>query len=102
MDEHKKSTTTDDLINMLLSEGLGEGLPKVAEMILNAAMLIERARHIRAAPHQRVEHRNGHANGFKPRSFHTSLGELSLAIPQVRGSDSPFNTNYMVRVAKIK
>lgn len=23
MDDHKKSTTTDDLINMLLSEGLG-------------------------------------------------------------------------------
>jgi hypothetical protein len=38
MDEHNKPTTTEDLINMLLSEGLGEGLPKVAEIILNAAM----------------------------------------------------------------
>ena len=80
---------------MLLSEGLGEGLPKVAEIILNAAMLIERTRHIGAAPYQRVEHRNGHSNGFKPRSFHTALGELSLAIPQVRGSDSPFKTSLL-------
>jgi len=95
MDEHNIPTTSEDLINMLLSEGLGEGLPKVAEIILNAAMLIERTRHIGAAPYQRVEHRNGHSNGFKPRSFHTALGELSLAIPQVRGSDSPFKTSLL-------
>lgn len=37
MDEHNIPTTTEDLINTLLSEGLGEGLPKVAEIILNAA-----------------------------------------------------------------
>ena len=55
MDEHNIPTTTEDLINMLLSEGLGEGLPKVAEISLNAAMLIERTRHMGAAPYQRVD-----------------------------------------------
>ena len=95
MDEHKIPTTSEDLINMLLSDGLGEGLPKIAEIILNAAMLIERAKHIGAAPHERVLHRNGHANGFKPRSFHTSLGALNLDMPQVRGSDTPFRTSLL-------
>lgn len=95
MDEHKIPTTTEDLINMLLSDGLGDGLPKIAEIILNAAMLIERAKHIGAAPHERVPHRNGHANGFKPRSFHTSLGALNLDMPQVRGSDTPFRTSLL-------
>jgi transposase-like protein len=95
MDEHKIPTTSEDLINLLLSDGLGEGLPKIAESLLNAAMLMERAKHIGAAPHERVVHRNGHANGFKPRSFHTSLGGLNLAMPQVRGSDSPFRTSLL-------
>jgi hypothetical protein len=49
---------------------------------MNAAMLMERAKHIGAGPHERVEARNGHANGFKPRSFHTSMGALKLATPQ--------------------
>jgi putative transposase len=95
MDEHKIPTTSEDLINMLLSEGIAEGLPRIAELILNAAMLSERAKHIGAAPHERGGHRNGHSNGFKPRSFHTSLGALKLAIPQVRGSDSPFRTSLL-------
>ncbi len=74
MNEHQPTTTTHhDLINLLLQDGLGEGLPKIAELHMNAAMLMERAKHIGAGPYERVEARNGHANGFKPRSFHTSI-----------------------------
>jgi hypothetical protein len=65
MDEHQPTTTTHhDLINLLLQDGLGEGLPKIAELLMNAAMLMERAKHIGAGPYERVEARNGHANGF--------------------------------------
>ena len=81
MDEHRPSTTTrHNLINLLLHDGLGEGLPKIAELPMNAAMLLERAKHIGAGLYERAEARNGHANGFKPRSFHTSVG-LKLATP---------------------
>jgi hypothetical protein len=67
MDEHQPTTTTHhDLINLLLQDGLGEGLPKIAELLMNAAMLMERAKHIGAGPYERVEARNGHANGFTP------------------------------------
>lgn len=41
--------------------------------------IMERAKHIGAGPYERVETRNGHANGFKPRSFHSSMGGLNLA-----------------------
>lgn len=96
MDEHHPSPTTHhDLINLLLQDGLGEGLPKIAELLMNAAMLMERAKHIGAGPYERVETRNGHANGFNPRSFHTSMGGLNLATPQVRGSDIPFRTSLL-------
>lgn len=82
MDEHQPTTIThDDLINLLLQDGLGEGIPKIAELLMNAAMLMERAKHIGAGPYERVEVRNGHANGFKPRSFHTSMGALKLSTP---------------------
>ena len=40
---HKQDTHTEDPINLLLEHGLSEGLPQIAEMLMNAAMLIERS-----------------------------------------------------------
>ena len=95
MDEQHQITDLNDLINLLLQGGLGEGLPRIAEILMNAAMLVERTKHLGAGPYERVEARNGHANGFKPRTFHTSMGGLELAAPQVRGSDTPFRTSLL-------
>lgn len=96
MDEHHhQPTDANDLINLLLQGGLGDGLPRIAEILMNAAMLVERTKHLGAGPYERVEARNGHANGFKPRAFHTSMGGLDLAMPQVRGSDAPFRTTLL-------
>lgn len=92
MTRQNDDTLSDDAINTLLQAGLSEGLPRIAEMIINAAMILERVGHLQAAPYQRVEERNGHANGFKPRSLQTSIGKLDLAVPQVRGSTEPFRT----------
>ena len=45
-------------------------------LLLNAAMQIERQKHLGAAPHERTEQRNGHANGFKDKkTLHTRLGQ---------------------------
>lgn len=95
MDEQHQITDLNDLINLLLQGGLGDGLPRIAEILMNAAMLVERTKHLGAGPYERVEARNGHANGFKPRTFHTSMGGLELATPQVRGSDVPFRTSLL-------
>ena len=95
MDEHHQPTDTSDLINLLLQGGLGDGLPRIAEILINAAMLVERTKHLGAGPYERIEARNGHANGFKPRAFHTSMGGLDLAMPQVRGCDAPFRTTLL-------
>lgn len=62
---------------------------------MNAAMLIERTKHIGAGPYERVDVRKGQANGFKPRNFHTSMCGLNLATPQVCGSDTPFRTSLL-------
>jgi len=88
-------TLTRDSINLLLENGLADGLPRIAELLMNAAMIIERSGHLQAAPHERSADRNGHANGFKPRSLGTSLGKLGLQVPQVRDSTSPFRTSLL-------
>lgn len=95
MTGHNTHTLAAEAINALLQDGLGEGLPRIAEMLLNAAMLLERASHMQAESYERTETRNGHANGFKPRSFQTAVGKLDLAVPQVRGSSEPFRTSLL-------
>ena len=95
MDEHKQTTHQDPLINLLFDGGLQNALPRIAEILMNAAMLLEREKHIGAAPYQRGTERNGYANGFKPRGFQTGIGALELSVPQVRESDSPFRTSLL-------
>ena len=82
-----------DAINSLLQHGLGQGLPRIAKMLLDAAMLPERASHLQADPYERAEARNGHANGFRPRMLQTLIGKLELPLPQVRGSPQIFRSS---------
>lgn len=70
----------------LISEKGFEGMLEAMQILLNEAMLIERARYLQAAPYERTETRQDYANGFKPKQIKTKLGELSLEVPQVRSS----------------
>ena len=81
MNDHKQTTHQDLLINLLFDGGLQNALPRIAEMLMNAAMLLERENHIGAAPYQRRAKRNDYANGFKPRSFQ----------PKIRSSNEDFH-----------
>ena len=92
---HKDTTPTEDPINLLLQHGLSDGLPQIAEMIVNAAMLIERSAHLKADLYERSEGRNGYANGLKDRTFHSSVGPLALRVPQTRGSDKPYQPSML-------
>lgn len=95
MNEQNQNNLSEQLINTLLSDGLSNGLVTIAQTLMNAAMLIEREQHLGVAPHQRSTERDGYANGFKPRSFHTSFGKLDLAVPQVRESSEIFRTSLL-------
>jgi transposase-like protein len=95
MNEQTNDTLQDQILKILFAEGLGEGLSNIAQILMNAAMLIERENHIGVGPYQRGVERNGHANGFKPRTFQTAVGALQLAVPQVRDSDTPFRTSLL-------
>lgn len=93
MTEHIHNNTTDDAINTLLQNGLFEGIPRIAEMLANAAMILERSQHLKVGAYERGEARNGQANGFKPRGLQTAFGKLTLNVPQVRDSSGPFHSS---------
>ena len=95
---HKHDTLTEDSINILIEHGLAEGLPRIAEMLLNAAMIVERSAHLGAQPFERSDERTGYANGLKSRSFHSSIGPLDLKVPQTVSLRVKCTSNLRVKV----
>jgi transposase-like protein len=71
----------------IISEQGMDGLGSAIQILINQAMLIERNRHLNAAPYERNDSRTGYANGFKAKSLNTRIGTLELLVPQVRDSD---------------
>jgi putative transposase len=80
----QQDTLLGSIMEALISEGPGI-FKEVLERMLNRAMEIERSEFLGAGPYERTSERQGHANGYKPKGYHTGVGKLELAIPQVRG-----------------
>ena len=76
-------TLPTELLEQVQEQGL-DVLSELIRVILNAAMQTERTEHLNAAPYQRTQERNGYANGFKPKTMRTRVGEITFAVPQVR------------------
>ena len=72
-----------ELLERLGAEGF-EALPEAIRLLLNLAMVVERQQYLNAAPYERSEERQAHANGFKEKTLQTRVGKLTLAVPQVR------------------
>jgi putative transposase len=83
---HPDSTQFDVAMELLISNGF-DGIADTLTTLMNAAMQIERSRHLRAEPYARKDERIGYANGFKNKTLKTRIGELDLSIPQTRGTD---------------
>ena len=76
-------TLPEEYLEGLTGQGL-EGLPNLIRVIVNEAMQIERVNYLQAKPYQRSETRQGYANGYKPKTVKTRVGEVTFDIPQVR------------------
>lgn len=77
-------TLIDQIIKGLIGQGT-EGIKPVLELLINAAMKVEREQFLGARAHERTDERKGYANGYKPKEVQTRMGALDLAVPQVRG-----------------
>jgi len=76
-------TLPAELLEQVSKQGF-DILPELIHVIINAAMQAERQQHLKAAPYQHTEERQGHANGYKPKTVHTRVGDITFSIPQVR------------------
>jgi transposase-like protein len=80
----QEHTLLNQIVNHISEQGT-DGLADAMRLLLNHAMEIERSKALGAAPYERTAARAGHANGFKPKTLQTRLGEMTVAVPQVRG-----------------
>lgn len=67
----------------LAEKGL-EAVPELLRVLINNVMQAERSKYLQAGEYERTEDRKGHANGYKPKTVRTRMGEITFAVPQVR------------------
>ena len=76
-------TVPAELMEQVAEQGLAI-LPELIRLVVNAAMQAERSEYLQAAHYQHTPERIGHANGYKPKTVHTRVGDITFAVPQVR------------------
>ncbi len=76
-------TLPAEFLEQIASQGL-DYIPELVRILVNAAMRAERENYLGAELYQRSNERQGHANGYKPKTVQTRMGDITFAIPQVR------------------
>ena len=84
MTHQEENPVVDHVMTLLIEHGPA-AMASAFATIMNLAMQIERQQALKADSHQRTDDRRGYANGFKPKTMRTRVGEVSLRIPQTRG-----------------
>jgi transposase-like protein len=79
-------TLPTELLEQIAANGI-EKVPELIRIVINAAMQAERQQYLGAAPYQRTPERQDQANGYKPKTVKTRVGEITFDVPQVREGD---------------
>ena len=74
------------VLQLLTDHGATNGFAEGLRLLVDEAMRQERSQALQAQPYQRTKTRQGHANGFKPKTLNTRLGPIQFRVPQVRGA----------------
>ena len=83
MTYQENCTLPAELTDLLIEQGF-DYLPELIRILVNVAMQAERQKHLGVDPYERSSERQGYANGFKPKTLKTRLGEITFDVPQVR------------------
>jgi putative transposase len=78
-------TLPTELLKQIAANGFDQ-LPELIRIVVNAAMQAERQQYLGAEPYQRTPERLDQANGYKPKTVKTRMGEITFDVPQVRES----------------
>ena len=76
-------TLPEEILEQIATDGL-EALPELIRVLINEAMRLEREQHLGARHDERSPERQGYANGYKPKTVKTRVGEIQFQVPQVR------------------
>ena len=76
-------TIPSEIMEQIAQEGF-DCLPDLIRVMINTAMQAERQQYMGAARYERTQERRGHANGYKDKTVKTRVGDITLAVPQVR------------------
>ncbi len=79
MTHRNNYTFSEDLVE----KGL-EAVPEMMRVLINQAMQVERSKYLQADEYERTEERKGHANGYKPKTVRTRMGEISYLYVNAR------------------
>jgi len=79
-------TLPTELLEQVSQKGF-DILPELIRIVVNAAMQAERQQYLKAAPYQRTPERETYANGYKPKTVQTRVGNITFSVPQVREGD---------------
>lgn len=86
MTHQVETNLSSELLQLLCEPEAGESrFIAVLRLLFNEAMKVERTAVLGAKPYERTAERAGYANGYKPKTLTTRLGQLELEVPQVRG-----------------
>jgi transposase-like protein len=76
-------TLPKELLEQIVEQGF-EFIPELLRVTMNTAMQIERQKFLGVGPYERSQERQAHANGYKPKTVKTRVGNITYDIPQVR------------------
>lgn len=84
MTSHTDPALLNTVLQLLSSAGF-ESFAEGLRLLVNEAMVQERAAALQARPYERTPNRLGFANGFKSKTLNTRLGPIEFDSPKVRG-----------------
>jgi len=76
-------TLPAEIMEQLAAGGMAY-LPELIQTLVNTAMQLERQKYLGAARYEHSPERVGHANGYKPKTVKTRMGEVTFDVPRVR------------------
>ncbi len=81
---HQEDYNPSEKVTDLLAKNGWGAIPELIRILVNQAMAEERAHYLHAEEYQRTPDRAGYANGYKPKTVKTRVGEITFSVPQVR------------------
>ena len=83
MTYQQNCTLSNELVEQIMIQGL-EAVPEMIGTLINLAMQVERQAYLGVGPYERSPERRDSANGYKPKTVATRMGEITFDVPQVR------------------